>query len=333
MNMQTTTTRTALILGANGRFGAAAARAFAAAGWVVLAQARRPGAATFPGIRPLPVPLADVDALVAAAAGATAVVHAINPVYTRWDTEVLPLARMGMEAARRLGARFMLPGNVYNFGEAMPAKLSEDTAQMPTTSKGRIRCDLERELEDRAADGLRSVVIRAGDFFGAGTGSWFDLAVVKSLAQGKLVYPGPLDVPHAWAYLPDLARSFVAVAEHDALPDFARLHFAGYTLTGSELLAAIERAATTLGIAPAGGFRHGSMPWGLIRVGGLVVPLWRALAEMSYLWRVPHALDGTAMERLLGPTRATDLDIALRESLVALGLSRPASKPAATALI
>lgn len=333
MTMQTTTTRTALILGANGRFGATAARAFAAAGWAVLAQARRPGAATLPGIRPLRVDLTDVDALIAAADGATVVVHAVNPLYTRWDTEVLPLARLGMEAARRLGARFMLPGNVYNFGEAMPAKLSEDTAQMPTTSKGRIRCDLERELEDRAADGLRSVVIRAGDFFGAGTGSWFDLAVVKSRAQGKLVYPGPLDVPHAWAYLPDLARSFVAVAEHEALPDFARLHFAGCTLTGSELLAAIERAAARLGIAPAGGFRHGSMPWGLIRAGGLVVPLWRALAEMSYLWRVPHALDGTAMERLLGPTPSTDLDTSLRESLVALGLSQPTPKRATTALI
>lgn len=331
--MQTTTTRTALILGTNGRFGAAAAHAFAAAGWTVLAQARRPPSMTLPAIQPLRIDLADVDALVAAATGATVVVHAVNPVYTRWDTEVLALARLGMEAARRLGARFMLPGNVYNFGEAMPARLSEDTPQLPTTSKGRIRCDLERELEDRTADGLRSVVIRAGDFFGAGTGSWFDLAVVKSLAQGKLVYPGPLDVPHAWAYLPDLARSFVAVAGQDALPAFSRLHFAGYTLTGSELLAAIERAASKLGIAPADGFRHGSMPWGLIRVGGLVVPMWRALAEMSYLWRVPHALDGTAMQRLLGSTPATDLDVALRESLVALGLSQATPKPATTSLI
>jgi len=31
----------ALVLGANGRFGAAAVAAFAAAGWTVLAQARR----------------------------------------------------------------------------------------------------------------------------------------------------------------------------------------------------------------------------------------------------------------------------------------------------
>ena len=37
------------------------------------------------------------------------------------------------------------------------------------------------------------------------------VAIVKALAKGKLVYPGPLDRAHAWAYLPDLAQAFVAV--------------------------------------------------------------------------------------------------------------------------
>ena len=69
-------------------------------------------------------------------------------------------------------------------------------------------------------------------------------------------------------------------------------------MTGAEFLAAVERAAASLGLAPARGWRHGGMPWPLIRVAGLVVPLWRELARMSYLWRVPHALDGTqARER------------------------------------
>ena len=34
---------------------------------------------------------------------------------TRAGTRGLPAARLGMEVAERLGARFMLPGNVYNF--------------------------------------------------------------------------------------------------------------------------------------------------------------------------------------------------------------------------
>jgi hypothetical protein len=172
----------------------------------------------------------------------------------------------------------------------------------------------------RAAAGQRSVVIRAGDFFGSGRGSWLDLVILKSLSARKLVYPGPLDQPHAWAYLPDLARAFVAVASRDQLPDFADLHFPGHALTGAQWLAAVEHAAASLGRVPAQGWRHGSMPWGLIRAGGLFVPGWRAIAEMSYLWRVPHALDGTALQAAIGTLPGTPIEAALRASLLDLGL-------------
>jgi nucleoside-diphosphate-sugar epimerase len=193
--------------------------------------------------------------------------------------------------------------------------LSEDTPQTATTRKGRIRCELEAEMQARSAQGLRSVVIRAGDFFGSGTGSWLDLAIAKSLRAGKLVYPGPLDRPHAWAYLPDLARAFVAAAGLRDGAAFTALHFAGHTLTGAELLAAIERNARVLGLAPAGPLQRGGLPWRMIRLGGLVVPIWRELAEMQYLWDRPHALDGRRMQALLGPLPATPLNEALQQSL------------------
>ncbi|MGL6109339.1 MAG: NAD-dependent epimerase/dehydratase family protein, partial [Rubrivivax sp.] len=232
---------TVLVLGANGRFGQAVVAAFAQAGWRVLAQVRRaPLQPLPPGASALAVPLTAFDALAAQAAGARVVVHAVNPPYTRWQQELLPAARQGMDVAQRLGARFMLPGNVYNFGERMPTLLRPSTPQQPTSEKGRIRCELEAEMRVRADSGHRGVVIRAGDFFGSGRGSWLDLVIAKSLAKGKLVYPGPLDQPHAWAYLPDLARAFVNVAAQPQHAAFSCWHFEGYTLTGAELLAAIE---------------------------------------------------------------------------------------------
>jgi nucleoside-diphosphate-sugar epimerase len=312
---------TVLVLGANGRFGQAAVAGFARAGWRVLAQVRRAPPQPLPtGASVLALPLTAVDALAEQAAGARVMVHAVNPPYTRWRQEALPAARLGMDLAQRLGACFMLPGNVYNFGEHMPALLRPGAPQLPTNEKGRIRCQLEAEMRARAACGQRSVVIRAGDFFGSGRGSWLDLAILKSLPARKLVYPGPLDVPHAWAYLPDLASAFVAVAGRDGLPDFVELHFPGHTLTGAQLLAAVERAAASLGLMPAQGWRHGAMPWGLIRAGGIVVPSWRAIAEMSYLWRVPHALDGTALQAAIGTLPTTPIDAALRAALLDLGL-------------
>jgi nucleoside-diphosphate-sugar epimerase len=312
------TPRTVLILGANGRFGQAAASAFAHAGWQVLAQVRRTTAQPA-GVRCLSTPLDATAALAQQAAGASVVLHAINPPYTAWRKEVLPLARLGMDLAQRLDATFMLPGNVYNYGAQMPALLEETTPQQPSTEKGHIRCELEAEMRKRSVTGLKSVVLRAGDFFGAGSGSWLDLVIVKSIAAGKLVYPGPTDVAHAWAYLPDLARAFVAVAERPGAAAFESLHFAGHTLTGAQLLAAIASAAAPLGLLPNKGFRHGSMPWGLIRAGGLMVPAWRAIAEMSYLWRVPHALSGAALAQRVGVLPSTPLVQALQHSLVALG--------------
>lgn len=319
----------ALVLGANGRLGATAVRAFAAAGWAVHAQARRAPAAALPrGATHLALPLDDASGLGAAAAGARIVVYAVNPPYTQWPAQAMPLLQQGIAVARRLGATLMLPGNVYNYGEGMPPLLDERTPQQPTTRKGRIRVQMEGELRALARAGeLRSIVVRAGDFFGGGTGSWLDLVIAKSLRQGKLVYPGPLGVPHAWAYLPDLARAFAAAASHAAaLPALAELPFPGHTLTGAELLDAIERAAAALGVAPRGGrFARGGMPWPLLKLAGLAVPMLREVAEMSYLWRVPHALDGSALQRAVGPLPATPIDAALRAALVALGLasSRP----------
>jgi nucleoside-diphosphate-sugar epimerase len=84
-----------------------------------------------------------------------------------------------------LGAHLLFPGNVYNFGAGMPAVLAPDTPQRPTTGKGRIRVDLEQQLAQAALHhGFAATVIRAGDFFGAGSGSWLDQVIVKKLSAG-----------------------------------------------------------------------------------------------------------------------------------------------------
>jgi len=192
---------------------------------------------------------------------------------------------------------------------------------------------MEAELERRARAGrLAATVITAGDFFGDGTGSWLDQAIVKPLAKGRLDYPGDPSLVHAWAYLPDLARAFVAIASTPARAPFERFTFAGHSVTGTAFLAAVERAAATLGIVPGGGWRHGRMPWPMIRALGVVVPMWRELARMAYLWRVPHALDGTALAARCPGLPATPLEQAMRESLAALGLgtqgtARPVGAP------
>ena len=310
--------KTILILGAHGRLGSAAVRAYAHAGWRVLAQVRRPGA-------PLPAqilscPLADSRSLADAARGADVVLHAVNPPYTQWGRVAIPLLQQGLDITRRLGARFLLPGNVYNFGAGMPPLLDENTPQHPTTRKGRLRFTMEEQVR---ASGLDAVIVRAGDYFGAGRGSWLDLVVARDLARGRLVYPGPRDQAHAWAYLPDLARVFVALSGRPLPQGTSVWTYAGYTLTGNDLLAALQQAAQRLGLAPPAGFRTGNFPWPLLSLARWVHPMSRELVEMSYLWREPHALDGRRMQATLGSVPQTGLIDALTQSLLDLGYAGP----------
>ncbi|MFS9598861.1 hypothetical protein Q6311_28325, partial [Klebsiella variicola] len=84
------------------------------------------------------------------------------------------------------GAVLLFPGTIYNYGSPLPEVISEETPFNPTTEKGRIRVALETMLRTEADAGrLRTILLRAGDFFGGtGTGSWFDLGMASKIQKG-----------------------------------------------------------------------------------------------------------------------------------------------------
>lgn len=165
--------------------------------------------------------------------------------------------------------------------------------------------------------GLPVTVLRAGDFFGHGQGSWFDLMIARDWRRGKLVYPGARDQAHAWAYLPDLACHLVALAQRRTpLPPFENLHFAGHALTGEALFQNLQSAAAQVNGRTRKKWRVGTMPWWLIRLGGLVLPMWREVLEMRYLWDLPHVLHAPSWPPEWGPEpTSTPIDQALVTSL------------------
>jgi nucleoside-diphosphate-sugar epimerase len=319
-------TKTVLILGAAGRIGAALVAAFSQAGWNVIAQQRKPAAATSQkNVRVVTHPLDQVEVFAREIMTADVVVHAINPPYTEWRKQAQPLLDQSIAIAKHLGATLMLPGNVYNYGREMTLSTRESAPQAAQTVKGKIRIEMERSLVRASEQGTRCIVVRAGDFFGAGKGSWLDLVIAKDLAKGKFTFPGALDVPHAWAYVPDLARAFVALAARCAqLPLFSTFHFEGYTLTGNDWLRGLGAMAATEGFTKSNSdLKLGGIPWGLMKLGSPFVPIWRELIEMKYLWEVPHALNGDALARALGAApEITPFPDALRAALRELHITQ-----------
>lgn len=312
-------TQTIIITGASGRLGQACTQAFTQAGWRVMPHSLTPKVSANNPALP---------------AHADVLLHAANPPYTQWATQALPALERAIETSSRLGATLMLPGNVYNY-QPLPACVDESTAQSSTTRKGRIRMAMEARLSLAAQQGVRSVVLRAGDFFGTGSGSWFDLALTSRLRKGQLVYPGAMDVVHAWAYLPDLAQAFVRLAERRAqLAPCESVHFAGHSLTGHDWQHALQTIAQEQGwVQPNAPLQLRGMPWWLMRVLSPVVPMWREVLEMQYLWNQPHALAGDRLQRIAGPVPHTPLPLALQQALQQLDLIPiPLQRPSAAVI-
>lgn len=256
--------QTVVVLGAGGRLGHAAALAFERAGWRVVAVTRT--GRSLAGLERAEFRAADAEdssQLLAAVAGADVIFNGLNVPYPEWRQRALPLARSVLEAARASGATQLFPANLYNYGPRLPERLTPEVAFEPgQVRKAGVRVEIERAFASAAVeDGVQTLMLRAGDFYGHGTGSWFDLVIAKDLERGRVCYPGPLDVEHAWAYLPDLAQAFVRLAERRReLPSYLSLGYEGHALTGEQLIAHVETAVGRT-------LRRSRFPWPLLKLG------------------------------------------------------------------
>jgi nucleoside-diphosphate-sugar epimerase len=160
---------------------------------------------------------------------------------------------------------------------------------------------------------MHAIILRAGDFYGAGSGSWLDLVICKDMERQRLTYPGPLDVMHAWAYLPDFATALVTLAKKRAdFAPFETFGFPGHAPTGTELIAAIEAATRSK-------FNVRMMGWWMLKTFGRFLSLGRELSELEYLWRVPHRVSGDKLQNAIGEIPSTPLQKAVAASLRELG--------------
>ncbi|MEM8978379.1 MAG: epimerase [Pseudomonadota bacterium] len=279
--------KTALILGASGRFGRNAALSFEEAGWEVRRFDRQS------------------ETLWDAAWGANVIVNAWNPAYTDWESTLPGLTRQVIEVAQASGAQVVIPGNVYVYGEDAPDHFTKSTPHKAENSLGRLRRDME---EAYRASGIKTLILRAGDFIDTNaSGNWFDKVITAEIDKGVIRAPGDFHVKHAWAYLPDLTRAMVQLCERrDPTPQFEDILFDGYTLSLSELNMALEDVFRRE-------FALKPFAWWQVQLARPFWPLAKHLLEMQYLWNKPHSLSGTDLRATLPSFRHTPVEQALRD--------------------
>jgi nucleoside-diphosphate-sugar epimerase len=315
-----TTHPTALLIGVTGSIGREVAAVLMNRGWLVRALHRNPAEAAASATLPESIQWVKGDAMqlsdvLEAARGTTLIVHAANPPnYQNWRGLALPMLDNTIAAAKASGARILLPATIYNFGEDAPRLLKENSPQKPRSRKGQVRVEMELKLQQASLYGVRSMVVRAGDFFGPGAGnSWLTRGMTSSSSLLRWVfYPGPPSTGHSWAYVPDLAETMVRLIECERpMGAYEVVHFRGHWFERGAEMAELTCRARGMSLK-----RIKPFPWWIIKLASPFVAVFREMLEMRYLWQVPLQLSNEKLRVLIGAEPHTPIDSALAATLV-----------------
>jgi len=319
--------KTALIIGASGSFGGSIAQELSNHGWRVRALQREGGHRIDRDRYEVVTGSAlDYQRVLDAARDAELIVHGYNVPYPRWRRLLLPAADVVARVAEATSATVLFPGNVYGLPRDSARPMSEDIERNAPSRKGALRNAVEERLRQATRSGARVLVVRTGDFMGnAGHTNWFDLMTRGLERSGRIVEPSPGNVPHEWAYLPDLVRAARLLLETGAQKSaYEEFHFSSYQVTGEEL----RRVIAEVWGKPS---KVRRFPWPLVTLLSPLVPMLRELLEMRYLWTEPVLLDDAKLVAALPNFEKTPIKEAVTQCLGQQLEQRAAQDPAAQA--
>jgi nucleoside-diphosphate-sugar epimerase len=173
-----------------------------------------------------------------------------------------------------------------------------------------VRVEMELRLQRASLYGVRSIVVRCGDFFGPGAGN-SALTRLMMMSRSLVLDPGAAGVGHSWAYLPDLAETMARLVESERpMGDYEVFHFRGHWFEqGAKIL---ELACRLRGIDSR---RIKAFPWWAVTLAAPFIEVCREMREMRYLWQVPIRLDNAKLCAQIGPEPHTPIEAALEATL------------------
>ena len=189
---------------------------------------------------------------------------------------------------------------VYPYGVPQQELVSESHPRNPATFKGRMR----KEQEDRvfAADQggrMRTMIVRPPDFYGPDSELSYVRAIFDAaLTGGTANVIGPVDKLHEFIFVPDLARTLLAISGKE------EAYGQAWNLAGPGLITTRQFAELVFGAVGAKP-RMRVAGKTMLRLLGLFNPFLREVVEMHYLWMTPVKLDDSRLRSLLPELRKT----------------------------
>jgi nucleoside-diphosphate-sugar epimerase len=227
--------------------------------------------------------------------GAAVVYDCMNPPYHRWPELLLPIAGGALHGARKAGAPLVALDCLYMYGRPAGA-MREDTPYAPVSRKGELRVRLaEMRLDAHRRGEVRLCLGRASDFFGPDLrySAWSPRFFERVFAGRAGECTGDPEMPHAYSYADDVARGLRTLGEREAA--WGKVwHLPTARAESTRALAARLGAALRLDV------RVERVPRWALRMGGLVSPMLRELAEMTYQWEAPFLVDDSRFRTTFG---------------------------------
>ncbi|MGN6407424.1 MAG: NAD-dependent epimerase/dehydratase family protein [Curtobacterium sp.] len=249
------------------------------------------------GVEHIALDASDADALTRATEGAAVLYNCANPGnYTQWEETWPPLATALLTAAERTGAVYAITGNLYPYGP-VDGPMRESLPDAATDHKGILRAKLWADARAAHEAGrLRAVEVRASDYVGTGIGENGHITrVLPAALRGKAVSMiGRTDLPHTFTDVLDVARTLVAAAADETT------HGRTWMVPSNAPRSQVQALTEVLAAAGKPPVTVRRLPAGMLRTMGLVSPMMREIAQMSYQWTAPYVVDDSASRARFG---------------------------------
>ena len=254
--------------------------------------------------------LSDAKAAAAAAAGIDTLFYLVGVPYPQFDQHP-KLSRIALDAAAAAGVRrFVHLSTVYPYGRPERDVVDESHPRNPHTFKGRMR----KEQEDLVLgadgnNGMRTTILRPPDFYGPTSEQSYVRSIFDAaLKGGKANVIGPIDTPHEFIFVPDLAATLLGLSEND------EAYGQAWNVAGPGLITTHRFAQLVFGaVGQRPRLRVANKT--MLRVMGLFNPFLREVVEMHYLWTEPVALDDSRLRLLLPTLRKTSYEDGVQATL------------------